>query len=85
MARLPRHNAYDWPEAVAVAVGELAPSGDDMTLLVTEDGRALPENAVIRAESGVQILASVEGFLSADELAEGLSIIGVLPTPLSHA
>lgn len=84
MARLPRYNASDWPEAVAVAVGELAPSGDDMTLIVTDHSQALPSNAVIRAESGVQILASVTGFQQAKEIGDQLSIIGVLPTPLSR-
>lgn len=84
MARLPRHDASDWPEAVAVAVGTLAPSGDDMTLVVTENPAALPENAVLRAESGAYVLASLDGFVAQDELANGLHVIGVLPTPLSR-
>jgi len=84
MARLPRHDASGWPEAVAVAVGELAPSGDDMTLITAQNQRDLPKNAVLRAESGVHILASVDGFIEADKVSDKLSIIGVLPTPLSH-
>ena len=84
MARLPRHDAAGWPEAVAVAVGELAPSGDDMTLLVAQKQTDLPKDAILRAESGVHILASLEGFSVADDIDAALSIIGVLPAPLSH-
>ena len=84
MARLPRHDAAGWPEAVAVAVGELAPSGDDMTLLVAQKQTDLPKDAILRAESGVHILASLEGFSEADDIDAALSIIGVLPAPLSH-
>ena len=84
MARLPRYDASDWPEAVAVAVGEIAPSGDDMMLLVTNDPQALPDNAIIRAETAGFILASLEGFIAPESFKDKLSIIGVLPTPLSH-
>jgi len=84
MARLPRYDASDWPEAVAVAVGELAPSGDDMTLLVTDRPEALPQDALIRAETGGFVLASINGFIDPNSLGNKLSVIGVLPTPLSR-
>lgn len=84
MARLPRHDAADWPEAVAVAVGELAPSGDDMTLVATDNPSLLPDNAVLRTESGAYVLASLDGFAAAQDLPGGVNIIGVLPTPLSR-
>lgn len=84
MARLPRYEASPWPSAVAVAVGDIASSGDDMTLLTTANPKALPSGAVIRAETGAQILASVEGFISPERLGADLAIIGVLPAPLSH-
>ena len=84
MARLPRHDASDWPEAVAVAVGTLAPSGDDMTLIATGNPSALPKDAVLRAESGGHVLASLDGFIAQDDVADDLFVIGVLPTPLSR-
>lgn len=84
MARLPRYDASDWPEAVAVAVGELAPSGDDMTLIAADNPALLPPAAKLRTESGPYTLASLDGFTAQDELGPGLSVIGVLPTPLSH-
>ena len=83
MARLPRYEAGDWPIAVAVAVGELAPSGSDKTLIVTKNPKLLPENAVLQAESGDYVLATIEGFVTQDRLDDQISIIGVLPTPLS--
>ena len=83
MARLPRHDAKDWPEAVAVAVGTLASSGDDMTLFICRDLDALPEGAAIRAERGGYILASIDGFKTVKDLGEGCSVVGVLPAPLS--
>jgi len=84
MARLPRHDASDWPEAVAVAVGALAPSGDDMTLIVTDNPAALPKDARLRAESGSYVLASLDGFTAQDDLPYELFVIGLLPTPLSR-
>ena len=84
MARLPRHDASDWPEAVAVAVGELAPSGDDMTLVVAKNPADLPKGAVLRTESGAYVLASLDGFIGADDVGADVSVIGVLPTPLSR-
>ena len=83
MARLPRHDATDWPEAVAVAVGTLATSGDDMTLFISRDIGALPTGAKIRAESGAYVLASIDGFKTAEQLGENCALIGVLPAPLS--
>ena len=83
MARLPRHDATDWPEAVAVAVGTLATSGDDMTLFICDDVKALPKDAKVRAESGPHVLASLEGFQGADDLGTDCAIVGVLPAPLS--
>jgi len=85
MARLPRYEAANWPRAVAVAVGEVAPSGDDMTLLTAARLEDLPNGAVIRAETGSQVLASLDGFVTSEEIkSKDVTIIGVLPAPLSH-
>jgi len=83
MARLPRYDASDWPDAVAVAIGELAPSGHDISLLATQTPKALPKGCVLRAESGANILASLDGFHTQDTLDPSVNIIGVLPHPLS--
>lgn len=83
-ARLPRYDASDWPQAVAVALGEAAPSGNDMTLLTTDIAEALPLGAIIRAETGGNILASLDRFIDSDGLKDSVAIIGVLPAPLSH-
>ena len=69
--------------AVAVAVGTLATSGDDMTLFICDDVKALPKDAKVRAESGPHVLASLEGFQGADDLGTDCGIVGVLPAPLS--
>jgi len=53
-------------------------------LVVTSDPKTLPDNAIIRAETAGFILASLEGFIAPESFNEKLSIIGVLPTPLSH-
>ena len=83
MARLPRHDATDWPEAVAVAVGALATSGDDMTLFICEGLGDLPAGAKVRAESGAYILGSLDGFKTAETLGKHCALVGVLPAPLS--
>ena len=69
---------------MAVAVGDLAPSGDDMTLIATDSPEYLPAAARLRAETGGHILASLEGFYKAEDLDDRLTVIGVLPAPLSR-
>ncbi len=84
MARLPRYDASEWPQAVAVALGDIAPSGDDISLIVTSEPESLPQDAIIRAETGGQVLASLKGFTAPNDLGDKLTVIGVLPAPLSH-
>ena len=64
----------DWPRAVAVAQGEIVPSGADRFLVVTEG----EPRGTVRARSGGWTLTD------AREVEEGDHLIGILPDPLPH-
>lgn len=98
LSALPRVDADDWPQAVAVASAELAPSGADRSLIAIS-GRAdqisfeagCPK-ARQRASSAEHALYSVEGFadmgsdfwLGLCQTTPSLKMIGVLPQSLSN-
>lgn len=99
LAGLPRVDAQDWPQAVAVASAQLASSGEDRSLVAVigdQDAKAFAAafpKAVLRAQAGEHALFSVARYVDADDKdfsaalkhAPSAKIIGVLPKPLSAA
>jgi len=83
LAGLPRTGNSDWPMAVAVATADLAPSGDDQTLVCVV-GEEVLDNATLRASSGDFKLYSLEGF-HALETTSTRKVIGCLPRPIGFA
>jgi chorismate mutase len=83
LAGLPRTGARDWPQAVAVATADLAPSGADQTLICAR-GEDLPEAATLRASFGEFTLYSVDGF-HVEAATSTRRTIGCLPRPIGYA
>ncbi len=83
LAGLPRTGRKDWPVAVAVADVVLSPSGADQTLLCVTDNEPLPEGAILRAESGVFRLYSLDGFHDLPA-TPSRRVIGCLPRPIGQ-
>ncbi len=94
LSGLPRTGAQDWPQAVAVASADIAPSGDEDCSLVAVKlneakavSRAEPK-AVPRAEAGDYALYQWPHYVSDSDLAAlkfdipSAHIIGVLPPSL---
>ena len=96
LSALPRVDAGEWPQAVAVASTQMAPSGDDRSLIaLTGDAQQASfkagfPDAKLRASSADHALYSVEGFVdmeadiwqNARRAAPSLKMIGVFPTTL---
>lgn len=90
-AGLPRVSCgANWPRAVAVATADMAPSGDDTTLIAITDARALsalPASAALRAEAGDNRLYAVDQYLEDISEIQALDprakIIGCLPSALA--
>ncbi len=83
LAGLPRTGRRDWPKAVAVADVVLTPSGADQTLLCITDEAPAPDGAVLRAQSGIFRLYSLDGFHDIPP-SETRRVIGCLPRPIGQ-
>jgi len=89
LAGLPRVGS-GWPRAVAVATADVAPSGCDITLLVTQSKAAIKSlNKVceLKAEAGAFLLYAVDGYIEdmsqLTDIDPMAKVIGCLPKPLT--